>query len=294
LKDFAIRALASVIDAAATTIKPEDTEAVYSELLKQISIVERRSTRDSISKPCESALAKLAAKDPGLSARIAAYDQATSQALTWRELFALQSVKNVTESFPAAGRLIDTQSPVESSIRPYFAVKPTISTVAPGIFGEQANWMAHEASVRLIGKPVGELNMIRLSPTSRTAAVPHDGRHYANVAVPLPSDPQVADLKTALLVDATHGPLSFKAADAVSSAELQDYVAMGGVIQTVHLEAGITRFIGLPDAAYTLIPLGNLPKFQSDQSLVQQTCWRFDLAPMWAQNRYFFVLLPKQ
>ena len=131
--------------------------------------------------------------------------------------------------------------------------------------------------------------MLRLTPTSRTAVVPYQGSHYANVPVAMQSEAEFADLKTAVVVDDSYGPLSMEAADAVSAAEMHDYLIVAGPIREVHLESLITRFITLPDVAYALAPFGTTPTLPDNVSPLQQTCWRLDINPVWAQHKYFTV-----
>ena len=102
----------------------------------------------------------------------------------------------------------------------------------------------------------------------------------------------MADLKKALLVDDKHLPLSFAAADAVSSAEMHDYVSVGGAISKVSLEAAVTRFATLPDVAYILVPIGGLPMIDESNAPLGQTCWRLDVLPTWAQHTHFVVDIP--
>ncbi|MFK8113594.1 MAG: hypothetical protein AB8B91_15440 [Rubripirellula sp.] len=294
LEQLAIPALVSIVDAAATSTPAEKAQAVYSGILKEIATVERRGTRDSISMPCEAALAKLAAKDRNLPAQIESYHRATAAMLDWRESFARKQSQKLATQFPNPAALMTKPIEVEKHDRPSFARVPTKTSIAPPIFSEPANWTVFETGARLIGKPVSEKRMLRLTPTSKTAVVPHDGRHYANVPLPLPSETHVADLKSALVIDDTHGPLTIAAADAISSAELQDYLTVCGVVQKVHMEGAVTRFIGLPDVAYPLMTLGYAPTFVDQQPIVQQTCWRFDMMPMWAHNRYFNVIVPRK
>jgi hypothetical protein len=235
-------------------------------------------------------LKTLAAKDPALPARLDAYQRATAEALRWRKQFANQQAKNLAQNLPAATTLLSSKGEVTSHIRPKFYSEPRGETpIAPGTFGLPANFMVYEASDRLAGKPVSEEAMIRLTPTSRSAIVPFDAHHYGNVPVPLASDVESADLQGALVVDDTHGPLSLESAAAVSAAQMQDYVTVSGLIETVHLEAAVTRFIGLPDVAYALVPLGRTPVLEESISPVQQTCWRLDIKPLWAHQGYFTV-----
>jgi hypothetical protein len=106
------------------------------------------------------------------------------------------------------------------------------------------------------------------------------------------SEAEFADLKTAVVVDETYGPLSIEAADAVSAGELQDYLVVAGPIQEVHLESLVTRFIALPDVAYMLAPFGRTPTLAENVSPLRKTCWRLDIKPVWAQHRYFTVTNP--
>jgi hypothetical protein len=290
LKEVAIQSLASIVEAAAASTPPDQVQTTYSELLKQISQVERRSGMFSqdLSKTCQPALRKLAAKDPALQARIDTYQRATSEVLRWRQEYASQQSKNLSVRFPAATTLLTSKSEITSHNRPNFAGPPSGETyVAPISFGSPANWMVYEASTRLVGEPISEDLLIRLTPTSRTAVVPYQANHYGNVSVPLPTDEEVNDLLNALVVDDTHGPLTIDSADAVSSAELHDYASVSGLIQSVHLESLVTRFITLPDVAYTLTPLGRKPPIDTSIQPLQQTCWRLDIKPIWARHKYF-------
>ncbi len=295
LKKSAIASLASIIEAAAVSTPPDKVQQVYEDLLKQISVVDRRlgSFSQDVSKGCESALSRLAAKDPALSTRIESYQRATSEPLRWRKLYSFLHAKTLSQGVPTSTALLTSQSEVPSHIRPAFARPPAGNTVVgPPIFNAPASWMVHEASTRLVGRPVTEDRMIRLTPTSRSAVVPYQGNHYGNVPVAMQSAAESADLKTAVVVDDTHGPLSMEAADAVSATELQDYLVVAGPIQQVHLESLVTRYIGLPDVAYMLAPFGRTPTLPDNVSPLNQTCWRLEIKPVWAQQRYFTVVNP--
>ena len=179
---------------------------------------------------------------------------------------------------------------VEKSIRPNFNRTLGGETVlAAKNFNEPADWMVYEAANRLVGKTVREGKLIRLSPTSRTAAVPFLDGHYANIPVTLPVENALADLRTALLLDDKHQALSSDATEAISSGEMQDYLAVGGTIQQVQLESLVTRFIAFPDLAIALTPLGGLPQPTAENSPLEQTCWRLDISPNWGHSRYFTV-----
>ncbi len=291
LSDNARQALASIVQAAAQSTPADQVKPTYVALLKEISIVDRRS-RDSVYEACQPALAKLAAKDPQLAAAIEKYDQATAQVLAWRQQFAVQQAKVIEKSFPPAANRLSSEAVISKTNKPklFGGVSTRQRIVAPNTLGSPASWMVFEASTKLLGQQVSDEKVIRLTPTSRTAIVPHHQYHYLNVTLPLPSEAQVADLKESLLVDDAHPPLSILAADAISSAEMHDYQRFGGKVTKVHVEAAATRFIGLPDVAHLLAPMGALPFYSDEIPTLSQACWRLDVTPQWAQHKYFVVL----
>ncbi|MGI9471629.1 MAG: hypothetical protein ACR2NZ_08875 [Rubripirellula sp.] len=291
LRESALAELAGIVEATAVSVKPDQVPRIYSDLLKQMSVLDRRMIGfGMVSQACEPALAKLAAKNPTFANQVEAYQRATSEPLKWRRGFASQQAKNLSKSFPLASVTLKAKSLVEKDIRPDFVRKMNRETVvAPQSINAPADWIVYEAATRLVGKPVRDDKLIRLSPTSRSAVVPYRMGHYANVPVPFPSEAEVADLRQAIVVDETHGPLSTEAAHAVSAAELHDYLTVAGLVQNVHLESAVTRLISLPDLASPLITLGNLAVLDDTMSPLQQTCWRLDIKPMWAHNRYFTV-----
>ena len=291
LRGTAVSGLAGVIEAAAASATSEQVPELYSGLLEQISKVDRRcATAGEVPEACKPALAQLAGKNPSFATSVEAYQRATSEPLKWRRSFALQQAANLSKSFPQVNLQLSAKSKPEKTNRPAFVrAQNRESVVAPIGFDEPADWLVYEAATRLVGKPIRDDKLIRLSPSSRSAVVPYQSSHYANVPVPFPSEQEVADLRAAIVVDDMHGPLSMEAADAVSSSELQDYLKVAGLIQNVHLEAAVTRFISMPDLAAPLVSLGSLPVLDEQLQPLQQTCWRLDLKPMWAHHRYFTV-----
>lgn len=291
LRNTAVSGLAGVIEAASTSATSEQVPELYGGLLAQISKVDRRcASAGEVPEACKPALAKLAGKNPSFAASIKAYQRATSEPLKWRRSFALQQAVHLSKAFPQANIQLSAKSKAEKTNRPEFVrAQNRASVVAPIGFDQPADWLVYEAATRLVGKPICAGKLIRLSPTSRSAVVPYRSGHYANVPIPFPSEQEVEDLRSAVVVDETHGPLSMEAADAISSSELQDYVKVAGLVQNVHLEAAVTRFISMPDLAAPLVALGSLPVLDEQLQPLQQTCWRLDLKPMWAHHRYFTV-----
>ncbi len=106
----------------------------------------------------------------------------------------------------------------------------------------------------------------------------------------MPDREEAADLFEALLVSSDFPPLSQEAADGISAAELQDYMSVGGTIEILRVEGAATRFISLPNAAYGIVPLGSYPEMlRQAKDPAEVACWRIDVAPTWAQQKYYTV-----
>ncbi|NNE00615.1 MAG: hypothetical protein HKN47_25145 [Pirellulaceae bacterium] len=293
-------AIIAVIDAAATATPPEEVPQVYSDVLSALSYVDRRMIGSGISKDCEPALSRLASKQPGFPAQVAAYGRATEQPLIWRERFAREQVKTLTRAYPNASAAIVQKLDLKTTNKPKMYGRPALGkrVVVTPQFGPGAGWKVFEAASVLLGMRLSEEEMVRLKQGSLTALVRHTGIHYSNVAVGMPVQRELDDLKVSMLVDEEYLPLSMEAAGAISSAELQDFLQVGGAIRRLHLEAAVSRFITLPGIAHQLAPLGKLPAISDELPAIEQACWRLDVEPHWVRHRYFTVAirskLPKQ
>ena len=291
LKSATLIALPAIINALAETTATDQIPEVYTDLLSQISQIDRRTTsRKLVSEACTSALNELIKKSPRLAESIDAYTRATSEPLSWRSRFASQQAGYLSTQQASVEALLNSKGPANTGNRPNFARRPGGETLMVSkTFNEPADWMIDETAKRLAGKSIKHDHLLRLGPKSRTGIVPFMNGHYANVALALSPEKEIADLKVALLIDEEHNALSLAGMDAISSAEMQDYLSIGGTIQQVHLEALLTRFIAFPDAAITLVPLAGLPQGNTNLAPLEQTCWRLDIIPQWAHHRYFTV-----
>lgn len=296
LTGTATRAIASVVDASVASVPSDRVVELYANLLKEISVIDRRGDGMALSAACQRALAKLAAKDPTLPNRVKSYQRATAEVLRWRALFATQRADLLQEKFPTAYRMMTEEKPVSSTNKPklFGSVSSNPRVVAGEFFSGAASWNVAEAAADLVGKRISDQSAVRLSPTIKTAVVPFRFSHYMNVTVPIPAENEVAELKSALYVDDANPPLSMAAADAVSAAERNDYERVGGLVNRLDLEPLASRFIALPPVAYPLTRLGTMPPLSNGDSVVKQTCWRFNVTPSWVQHKYFVVFVPTQ
>jgi hypothetical protein len=291
----AIDSLIALIEKAAAETPADQLAETYSGLLTEISFAQRRMnlSGDSLQQACAPAIEKLLAKKPAMKSQVQAYTRATAEPLAWRQAFASELTKAISSQSPSVNQLISSSSPVPSTKRPSFAgptsTKDTV--IAPDRFIGPASWMISDAAPRLIGKSVSQQHLLRISPASGVCIVPLQDCYYVYVAKVPAATVHDQDLRAALLVDDSFGPLSAQAADAVSASEMNDCEVVGGVITEVHLESMMTRLAALPNAASVLTPLGKMPAIDSNLSPLSMTCWRLDLQPTWIQNRYYFAKL---
>ncbi len=292
LESDATNALVSLIEAAAESPNQSDIPRLYSNLLKQVTYADRRSSESTdLIQKCRPALNQLAAKDPNLPARLSAYRRATQEPLSWRRAFAAQQAERLSDDFRSTHSMMGSKDPVVSSggVSSLRSLRSGFETAAPTTFRSTADSMVQQAAASLVNAPVTAESAIRLTPTSRTIVTPIQVQCYVSSSVPEPSEAQLADLRTSLVVSDTHGPLSLAAADAISSAELRDFVAIGGLIREIHLESLVTRFATIPDVASALIPLGESAAMPQLAFPRMQTCWRLNIDPQWAHHEYFTV-----
>ena len=289
LEQTAKNAIIGIVEAAAAATPPEEVETVYSEILAELSAIDRRSLGSGVSKDCQPALARLAQKAPGLPEKIAAYAAATKQPLIWRERFAKERAKSLQSKYPTAQSLFSTKLSAKATNKPemYGRFSPRSRVLLAKSLGGVANWQVYEASSAILGMRVQESDTVRLFPGSLTALSRHKGYHYANVAIGMPLQREIDELKSSLMISETHPALTIESAGAISSAELEDFKSVGGEISRLHIEPALTRFITLPSVAHQLAPLGSLPSINDQSPAINQACWRMDIAPHWVQHRYF-------
>ncbi|QDT13647.1 hypothetical protein [Planctomycetes bacterium K23_9] len=296
LTTAAKEAITGVIDAAAVSTSAEAIPALYSDLLLELSYIDRRMVGSGVSKDCAPAMQRLASKASGFPAQIAAYQRAVEQPLKWRSRFARLSAESLDQGYLNAAAAISQEFNVTQFSQPkiFRPGNPGKRVLMTSTFVPSSGWKVADLKPFVIGLRVSENDTLRLYEGSLTALVKFDGRHYSNIAVGMPLQREWDDLKISLMINDDHPPLSIEAADAMSSAQARDFVRVGGAIRQVHLEAAVTRFINLPGRANQLAKLGGLPILADDMPAIEQACWRLDIEPHWVQHRYFTVAIPSK
>ena len=298
-KTVATAARGAIVDVVklATNFTPEDqVEATYSEILQSLSYVDRRVSGRKVSDDCEAVLSALVAKSPAFRTKVEAYRQATADSLKWRETFAQLQAESLSKNYPASSQVLSGTTEVSQTNKPevFGRFAPRKLRIAPKSFSSPANWTVFQSGSVLNSRRVSELDPLRLYSGSKTAVGTYSDLHYSNVRVELPIKNQLRDLRRSLFLKDDQLPLTIESASAISSANWQDFVKIGGVISEVHMEAFATRFATLPGVAYSIFPLGTMPSRDTSIPVVQQSCWRLNIEPHWARHRYFVVTIPQR
>ena len=283
----AVRAIHALIQEASQSASTDNIPQVYSEFLKGISVAQRRMGMNSkdLFDACQQPLSHLVSKSAGLDNRVAAYERATKEPLRWRRLYAKSHSLRLAEKYPLAHRLMASTTEVAAK-NP--GGRSTKSIIAPAYLGRWANQIMEDAAPRLIEQSVSNGPSLQLVPTLPRAVIPFNSAHYVNVVLSVSTKEAIADLRSAIMITDTHGPLTMNTADAVSSAERSDFQAVGGVVRRIYLEARLVRFAALPAKAYLLTPLESFPPLYDDRHLPHDAiCWRLDIQQTWAHHKYF-------
>ncbi|MDA8745184.1 hypothetical protein N9N28_11170 [Rubripirellula amarantea] len=290
LRDNAIESLSGLIQAAARNTPVDQVPTVHPQLLQRVATAQRRmnSPLNELAAACEGPLQELASKDSTYSQQRDRYERAVREPLRWRRMFASKRGEALRAVTPDLTGAMQGTAPQEKIVRPPYQCRTGGQTgVAPSALGLPSHWIMPQTTGIMLGNLYHDQTLLRLAPGVRVAVVPCHANHYVNVALPIPSDAAVDDLLGAVLVSEAHPALSYDASNAVSSAQLHDYKALGGQVKAIYMEGMVTRFITLTNAAHLLTPLGKIPDFGDKSSRSRALCWRFDVQPVWVQNEYF-------
>lgn len=282
-------AVIGVLNSAVASTPNDQIPVLLPRLLTALSELDRRYSGD-LDDRIKAAVTQLTAKNASVAEQSRRYSAATAEPTRWMQRYALQQVENQRREYPPAAIRLNQEltpaSPVEPAI--YGSVANRSRILTPGSLGGPASWMAGNAA-ELVGTKVTDDAMIRLSPTAKLAIVAQEPRHYSGVPASFPIDRFMTELNDCLLLDASHGPLDLSAADAQSSAQMQEFQHVGGRISKLTLEPFVSRFATMPDEAHVLVPLNRLPSIDSRGEPVNKVIWRLDLQPDWVAHRLFFA-----
>ncbi|QEF98472.1 hypothetical protein Mal15_25240 [Stieleria maiorica] len=292
LESIGNESVANVVTSAAQSTPRDQVAVLYPKVLRALAQLDRRML-GTLDQNVITAAGQLAAKAPDFAEQVQRYSDATVEPTRWRRRYAAQQIRSVERDFPQASNLLNRELAPESTGPPgiYGAHSSRPRILTPGLLSYPADWIVRDAKT-VLGMTTSDGPTLRLSPTADAAIVPQDPRHYTSLTATFPIDDYLADLKDCLLLDDSHGPLDLSAADALSSAELQEFQTVGGRIAGLTLEPFVSRFATMPDQASALLPLNRLPNIDARSAPAEQMIWRVDLEPQWVAHSMFVAIRP--
>ncbi|MCA9139639.1 MAG: hypothetical protein KDB00_22855 [Planctomycetales bacterium] len=289
VESIATTAISGIVLSAAQSTPPDQMGVLLPRILTELAVIDRRYVGKLDGKITD-AVDQLAAKNSVVAEQVKRYGEATVEPTRWMRRFTLQQAERLGPEYSDAAGVLNQKLTAESSVQPAIygpaATRDQVFTV--GSLSRPASWLAGDAKV-IVGMKIKEQGTLRLSPNAKLAIVPQDPRHYTNMPATFPIEKYLDEVKQSLLLDDSHGPLDLDSADAITSAELQEFDSVGGSIVALTLEPFLSRFATMPDAAHTLVPLNRLPAIDVRGDAIDKIIWRVDMKPDWVAHRYFLA-----
>jgi hypothetical protein len=284
-------ALCGLIAADAARVDAAAAPALYQAYLPVVADLADH-TGGALESELQAALETLIAKSPALATNVQAYRAVTDDLLRWRGRIAGEQA--ATEQKTTADATAVAKKAFERGTDSRGLVEVEATSLEKATLNEPAGQTLTVASPKLVGQVVSLKDIYSLGGKSRAGIARFHKRLYGRVTIPNAAlDTEVAALEAQLMVADQQPPLSLQATRAVRSARRGDLVQTGGKIVGVFLEAQVTRFATLPDAAAMLLPLGKLPEDHTSTDQLAQVIVRIDLQLAWVHHRYLFVKLPQ-
>lgn len=280
--------LAALIKADASRADAETSPKLFTEYLKVAALPAGRAGTDLPAQLFREALQELAAKAPAFAANADDYASSTGELLRWRQRLAEAQARSLDTKYATWAQTIQTAARNDKSfyalyleVDPDFEV-PRFLAATPAFLPEVSKRVAN-VKVRVSGnRGIGKSGVSGI--TMRT--------YSTNKAASEALESQLAALRSDLFVADDAEPLTLDSAMAIQSAQLGDFVTMGGKVTGLHLESFLARIAALPDGAAPMIPLGVVPpnpRTAIYHDMINHALPRADISPQWVQHRYFFA-----
>jgi len=289
------QAFAELVAADAMRVTPDEAPALYLAWLNAVAPHVGRVQNDSLARALEPALIQLAGRSPGFLAQVMGYDEATRELLRWKRRTADAATAPFVTNQPAVEVAFQKAFTSETGYVGLFSAdgtdnnQPTFHAAAPTLLPDGCKRLLQQEVILTLGQGLsgGKSNVTRLRTRSFATLKPNPAA-LANA---------VATLESELLVSTESPPLTLATAAALRSLQLGDFVTCGGEVTGVYLEGWLTRLAGLPDAAWPLFPLGDLPVAHDAQRQaapsLDKAAARFEIDPKWLRHEYVIVPLAK-
>lgn len=277
--------MAAIIKADASSLQPGEVPARHQAYLERVAMRLPRIAAPGADAELEQAIQTLLRVNSVYEESVKRYTAATRDVIVFRSRIATAQARRLETNFsPAEAVVRDAMTAGQTSRGLY--LKGIHAATAATLLDSASKIMAVNGA-QLVDQKVRVNHVVRISPDSRSSAAQLTDRTYATVAALPPIAREVERLKRDLLVDDTHRPLDTTSSIAIRSAELGDYVSVGGNVVSAQLESMIARFAKLPSAASSIIPAGEVVTLATESNPMTQMLVRVDVIPVWVHHQLF-------
>lgn len=262
-----------------------DNHTAYIRILGQYM---NRMSDDTWNEKLEDSLRRLAKKG-NLDSAVKNYEDATKDLLRWREKAATQQAEAAKKSSVELRQKIK-DSLVMNETTPGIYRNAESKNYLPTIFTGVPKLMP-VIQTQLEGANVFAPNVVRLEGEKGIWMTQLISGTYCKLPANFGDSIGNSALPAELLVDASHPPLTLYAAKAWSTSIRNEYLAVGGKVDDVAVEANLSRIANLPAVASPLVSFGKIVGSGRGGQAVTGITLRCSIKPEWVQHRYYFQKL---
>jgi hypothetical protein len=280
-----VLAMASIIKADASSVQAGDVPARHQAYLERVAMVLPRIAAPGAEAEIAKAMQTLSKVNSVYEESVKRYTAATRDVIAFRSRISAAQARRLQTDFVPADAVVREAMTTGPTSRGLYLEGVHAGTAATLL--DSASKIMAVNGAQLVNRKVRVNRVVRISPESRSSAAPLTNRAYATVAALPPIAQEVERLKRDLLVDDAYLPLDMTSSIAVRSAELGDYVSVGGNVVSAQLESMIARFAKLPPAASSIIPAGEVVSLATESDPMSQMVVRVDVMPIWVQHQLY-------
>ncbi|MDM4015051.1 hypothetical protein [Roseiconus lacunae] len=294
LRNLVISTLNEVIRRSAQGLPPdsENAPAVYAQILKELSIIDRRCHVD-LEREMAASLEEFLDRFPELSVKATTYRAATEQPMKWMHRFAEEQRTHAQRAISPTSQLLDRKATAHDiEILPIYRQRHGGNYIlTPKTLSRPCNWVVAESQT-LLGEAIRDSHLHRHSEQPPAVCTQSDARYVCRIAAPPRFQIAEQQVYRTLLIAHQFPPLSYQAANAITSIERLEYAEFGGSVSGLTLAPIATRFgTDHPDESLA-IQLDRGLQHDPSITFAKQVIWEVDVTPHWIQHDLYFAELP--
>lgn len=273
------------LEADASRSGGSEVKMLYDSYLPAIARITSRVRSDDLRRRASEALLKLARKSPQLAEQVALFQASTDELLRWKARVSKQTAKSQSGFATAESLYV---SALQKDVQ-FGGIYQGHKSTEHAQLAVAANRIILRAKKKIDGKSLWSANYVGSGDGGPSTA--YRGRlvsRVPNAAEAVAT--AISAFKRDLLVN-NEALLSLPLAEAMVMAERDDWMAVGGKVNTFSLDSLVGLQATLPAKSAGWVPMGMLSSEQIDSGPSKQLVLFAEISPEWLQGKYFCVVL---